>query len=139
MLNAIQMSILTASAKTRLKEPEARQNNLKLSMMQAELQIPKNKSSAASIASSTGDKDDIEYQKQIIDTFINAICVFDDKLVFTYNFKDGTEAIPLKAVEDAFGSDLTRAAPPQEKTKILTVDKKLRLSILNRTFQETNI
>ncbi len=59
-----------------------------------------------------GDVDDIEYQRQIIDTFINAIYVYDDKLVFTYNFKDGTEAIPLKAVEDAFGSDLTQVAPP---------------------------
>ena len=59
-----------------------------------------------------GDVDDIEYQKQIIDTFINAIYIFDDKLVFTYNFKDGTKAITLKAVEDAFGSDLTQVAPP---------------------------
>ena len=58
--------------------------------------------------------DDTEYQKQIIDTFINAIYVFDDNLVFTYNFKDGTEAIPLKAIEDAFGSDLTQAAPPNQ-------------------------
>ena len=56
--------------------------------------------------------DDIEYQRQIIDTFINAIYVYDDKLVFTYNFKDGTETVPLKAVEDAFGSDLTQVAPP---------------------------
>ena len=66
-----------------------------------------------------GDVDDIEYQKQIIDTFINAIYVYDDKLVFTYNFKDGTETVPLKAVEDAFGSDLTQVAPPQEKPLIL--------------------
>lgn len=115
MLNAIQMSILTASAKTRLKEPEARQNELKLSIMQAELQKPKyTKEQIVSCINrfKYGDEDDIEYQKQIIDTFINAICVFDDKLVFTYNFKDGTEAIPLKAVEDAFGSNLTQAAPP---------------------------
>ena len=115
MLNAIQMSILTASAKTRLKEPEARQNELKLSIMQAELQKPKyTKEQIVSCINrfKYGDVDDTEYQKQIIDTFINAICVFDDKLVFTYNFKDGTEAIPLKAVEDAFGSNLTQAAPP---------------------------
>ena len=115
MLNAIQMSILTASAKTRLKEPEARQNELKLSIMQAELQKPKyTKEQIVSCINrfKYGDEDDIDYQKQIIDTFINAICVFDDKLVFTYNFKDGTEAIPLKAVEDAFGSNLTQAAPP---------------------------
>ena len=115
MLNAIQMSILTASAKTRLKEPEARQNELKLSIMQAELQKPKyTKEQIVSCINrfKYGDEDDIDYQKQIIDTFINAICVFDDKLVFTYNFKDGTETVPLKAVEDAFGSDLTQAAPP---------------------------
>lgn len=115
MRNAIQMSILTASAKTRLKEPEARQNELKLSIMQAELQKPKyTKEQIVSCINrfKYGDEDDIDYQKQIIDTFINAICVFDDKLVFTYNFKDGTEAIPLKAVEDAFGSNLTQAAPP---------------------------
>ena len=115
MRNAIQMGILTASAKTRLKEPEARRNELKLSIMQAELQKPKyTKEQLVSWINrfKYGDEDDIEYQKQIIDTFINAICVFDDKLVFTYNFKDGTEAIPLKAVEDAFGSDLTQAAPP---------------------------
>lgn len=115
MLNAIQMSILTASAKTRLKEPEARQNELKLSIMQAELQKPKyTKEQIVSCINrfKYGDVDDTEYQKQIIDTFINAICVFDDKLVFTYNFKDGTKAIPLKAVEDAFGSNLTQAAPP---------------------------
>ena len=43
--------------------------------------------------------------------------VHPDKLVFTYNFKDGTEAIPLKAVEDAFGSDLTQVAPPKETNK----------------------
>ena len=115
MRNAIQMGILTASAKTRLKEPEARRNELKLSIMQAELQKPKyTKEQIVSWINrfKYGDEDDIEYQKQIIDTFINAICVFDDKLVFTYNFKDGTEAILLKAVEDAFGSNLTQAAPP---------------------------
>ncbi len=115
MLNAIQMGILTASTKTRLEELEARQNKLKLSIMQAELQKPKyTKEQIVSWINrfKYGDVDDTEYQKQIIDTFINAICVFDDKLVFTYNFKDGTEAIPLKAVEDAFGSNLTQAAPP---------------------------
>ena len=121
MLNAIQMGILTASAKTRLEEPEARQNELKLSIMQAELQKPKyTKEQIVSWINrfKYGDVDDTEYQKQIIDTFINAIYVFDDKLVFTYNFKDGTEAIPLKAVEDAFGSDLTQVAPPKEKPLI---------------------
>ena len=124
MLNAIQMGILTTSTKTRLEELEARQNKLKLSIMQAELQKPKyTKEQIVSWINrfKYGDVDDTEYQKQIIDTFINAIYVFDDKLVFTYNFKDGTEAILPKAVEDAFGSDLTQVAPP-DQVKTMSLD-----------------
>ena len=56
--------------------------------------------------------DDIEYQRQIIDTFINAIYVYDDKLVFTYNYKDGSATITPEEIEEAFGSDLTQVAPP---------------------------
>lgn len=56
--------------------------------------------------------DDIEYQRQIIDTFINAIYVYDDKLVFTYNYKDGSATIMPEEIEEAFGSDLTQVAPP---------------------------
>ena len=118
MLNAIQMGILTPSTKTRLEELESRRESLKVSILQAELEKPKyTKEQIVSWINrfKYGNVDDIEYQRQIIDTFINAIYVFDDKLVFTYNFKDGTEAIPLKAVEDAFGSDLTQVAPPNPR------------------------
>ena len=38
--------------------------------------------------------------------------IYDDKLVFTYNFKDGTETITLEEIEAAFGSDLNQSAPP---------------------------
>ena len=114
MLNAIKMGILTPSTKTRLEELESQRESLKVSILQAELEKPKyTKEQIVSWINrfKYGNVDDIEYQRQIIDTFINAIYVYDDKLVFTYNFKDGTEAIPLKAVEDAFGSDLTQVAP----------------------------
>ena len=115
MLNAIQMGILTPSTKTRLEELESQRESLKASILQAELEKPKyTKEQIVSWINrfKYGNVDDIEYQRQIIDTFINAIYVYDDKLVFTYNFKDGTETVPLKAVEDAFGSNLTQAAPP---------------------------
>ena len=115
MLNAIQMGILTPSTKTRLEELESQRESLKVSILQAELEKPKyTKEQIVSWINrfKYGNVDDIEYQRQIIDTFINAIYVYDDKLVFTYNFKDGTETVPLKAVEDAFGSDLTQVAPP---------------------------
>lgn len=68
-----------------------------------------------------GNVDDPQYQKQIIDTFINSIYVFDDKLVFTYNFKDGTETITLAEIQAAFGSDLTQVAPPLKAPESLRI------------------
>ena len=115
MLNAIQMGILTPSTKTRLEELEAQRESLKVSILQAELEKPKyTKEQIVSWINrfKYGNVDDIEYQRQIIDTFINAIYVYDDKLVFTYNYKDGSATITPEEIEEAFGSDLTQVAPP---------------------------
>lgn len=115
MLNAIQMGILTASTKERLEKLEAQREDLKVGILQSQMQRPRyTKEQVISWIGrfKYGNADDPEYQKQIIDTFINSIYVFDDKLVFTYNFKDGTEAITLKDIEAAFGSDLAQVAPP---------------------------
>ena len=57
------------------------------------------------------------YQKQIIDTFVNSVYVYDDRLVKTYNYKNGTETISLDAVHQAFGSDLSSDAPPLNQSE----------------------
>ena len=62
------------------------------------------------------------HRKMLIDTFINAIFLYDDKLVITYNYKDGTDTISfsdLKAAETQgnTGSDLDCfGAPASERT-----------------------
>ena len=115
MLNAIQMGILTESTKERLEQLEAQKKDLKLSILQAQIERPRyTKSQIVDWISrfKYGNANDPNYQRQIIDTFINAIYVFDDKLAFTYNFHDGTETITLKEIEAAFGSDLSQVAPP---------------------------
>ena len=61
-----------------------------------------------------GNINDKDYQKEIIDTFLNSIYVYDDRLVFTYNYKDGTETLTLQEVEAAFSSDLKDLAPPKQ-------------------------
>ena len=114
MLNAIQAGILTPSTKERLDQLEARRSDLNISIMQAELTRPKyTKQQIVEWISQFkyGDPNDRNYQKQIIDIFLNSIYVYDDRYVFTYNFHGGTETIPREAVEEAFGSDLTRLAP----------------------------
>ena len=114
MLDAFQAGILTDSTKERL---EAQREERKLYITQAQLTKPRyTKEQIVSWISrfKYGKADDPEYQKQIIDTFINSIYVFDDRLVFTYNYKDGTETMTLDDIQAAFGSDFTQVAPPKQ-------------------------
>ena len=124
MLNAIQMGVLTASTKERLEKLEMQREELKLSILQAQMARPRyTKEQVVSWISrfKYGNVDDPQYQKQIIDTFINSIYVFDDKLVFTYNFKGGTETITLKDVEAVYGSDLKAMSPPLKAPESLRI------------------
>ena len=52
----------------------------------------------------------------LIDTFINAIFLYDDKMVITFNYKEGTKTITFaelqEAISDKNGSDLDCLAAP---------------------------
>ena len=52
----------------------------------------------------------------LIDTFVNAVFVHDDKLLLTFNFKDGTRTITLTdakiAEEKNTGSNLDCSGAP---------------------------
>ena len=116
MLNAIQQGILTNSTKERLEELEKLREDLKASILQAELERPKySREDIIEWISrfKYGDPSNKEYQRQIIDIFLNSIYVFDDRLVFTYNYKNGTQTVSLADVSAAFGSDLKSCTPPK--------------------------
>ena len=116
LLNAIQAGILTSSTKERMEKLEAQREELKRSILQARMERPKyTKEEIVQWISryKYGNIDDADYQKEIIDTFLNSIYVYDDRLVFTYNYRDGTETLTLKNIEAAFGSDLKNLSPPQ--------------------------
>ena len=53
----------------------------------------------------------------LIDAFVNAIYLYDDKLVLTFNYKDGTRTITLDDVKEAVknntGSDLDCLGAPK--------------------------
>ena len=61
---------------------------------------------------------DISFRKKLIDAFVNAVYLYDDRIVLTYNYKDGTRTVTMDEVEKAFGngeksgSDLKSLAPP---------------------------
>ena len=55
-----------------------------------------------------GDIDDLEYRKAIIDIFVNAIFLYDNKLVITFNWKDGTKTVSLEELESAGEADVSQ-------------------------------
>lgn len=57
----------------------------------------------------------------MIDGFINAIYVYDDRITFTYNYKDGTETITLSELESAKSSDIKCVGAPQKRHGLLSV------------------
>ena len=56
-----------------------------------------------------------DFQKRLIDTFVNAVYVFDDKLVLTYNYQHGTQTISLDEIASALSSDFDGDTPPDTK------------------------
>jgi len=57
-----------------------------------------------------GDMRDMEHQRQIIDTFVNSVYVFDDRVVLNFNFTDDSKTISR---EEVLGSSAVENAPPR--------------------------
>ena len=53
--------------------------------------------------------------QRLIDTFVNAVYVFNDKLVLTYNYQHGTQTISLDEIESALSSDFDGATPTKAR------------------------
>lgn len=112
ILNAIQQGIFTPSTKQRLDELESAKEKLNVSIMQEELQSPRLTREQVLYWLKRFRTVDITQEKQrqkLIDSFVNSIYVFDNKLVLTFNYRDGTETIPLSEVK---GSDLLDDGSP---------------------------
>ena len=58
-----------------------------------------------------------EQRQALVDTFINAIYLYDDKVLITFNYKEGTETITFgEAVKAEKSSDMSaRGAPDIER------------------------
>lgn len=117
LVNAIRQGILTASTKQRLEELERKKEELSLSIARAELQKPKLTREYMEHWFSQfrgGSPEDHTFQKRLIDTFVNAVYVYDDKLVLTYNYQHGTQTVTRKEAEDFLSSDLAEMPPRRE-------------------------
>ncbi|MBR6903011.1 MAG: recombinase family protein, partial [Clostridia bacterium] len=56
----------------------------------------------------------LEHRRKLIDSFINAIFLYDDRMVITFNYKDSTREITFKDLESlGLGSDFTDFGAPK--------------------------
>ena len=61
----------------------------------------------------------------LIDTFINAIFLYDDKMVITFNYKEGEKTITFADLQEALngdnnGSDLDCSGAPTKTSHLST-------------------
>lgn len=101
ILKAIEQGIFTPSTKQRLDELEARKEEILANIQTAELQkskLTREQMTAWFEQFRHGDPANRDFQKRLIDTFVNAVYVFDDKLVLTYNYQHGTQTISLEEI-----------------------------------------
>ena len=121
MLNAIQAGILTSSTKERLEALETQKKELEAKIAEERLAKPKLSEDFVRFWLTRFRKLDLSQKEQrqaLIDTFINAIYLYDDKMLITFNYKEGTETVSFaeatEAVAGEIGSDLDCLTAPHE-------------------------
>lgn len=112
MLNAIQAGIFTPSTKQRLDELEETKSQLEVSILQEEMHKPLLTREQIAFFIYRFRKFDVtkrEQRQRLIDSFVNAVYLYEDKIILTFNYKDGSKTITLAEVE---GSDLSVLGAP---------------------------
>ncbi len=52
-----------------------------------------------------------ENRRRLVDSFVNSVILYDDRIEFYFNFKNGAKTLSLEEIEK--GSDLLDSAPPK--------------------------
>ena len=118
VMNAIRKGIITEATKTTLEELEAQREKLRVSL--AQIQLERHKFSKEEIVAwisrfKGGDVNDVAFQKEIIDVFVNSVYVYDDKLLLTFNYRDGTQTLTLEGINAALSSDIKDGIQPKNR------------------------
>ena len=113
MLNAIQMGIFNTSTKERLDELEERKKEVELQIIQEEMKHPM--LSREDVVwwicrFRSLDVSKLEERRRLVDSFVNAITIFDDYILITFNYKEGETRVDFADIES---SDLSSVGGPK--------------------------
>ena len=116
IIKAIEQGIIFDSTKERLAELEREKSELDLTIVQEQIKKPFLTKEQIRFGIEKFKQLDIstkEGKQRLIDGFINAIYLYDDKITFTFNYKDGTKTVFLSEVNcPPSGSDLKCLGAP---------------------------
>ena len=126
MLNAIQAGILTSSTKERLEQLEETKRELEARIAEEKLAKPKVTEDFIRFWLLRFRKLDMSLKDQrqaLVDTFINAIYLYDDKVLITFNYKEGTETVAFgEAVKAEKSSDMSARGAPNFERQVVRFD-----------------
>ena len=123
LLNAIQQGILTRSTKARLEELEEALDEVEAKLARERMARPTVSAEFMRFWLERFRKLDITqktHRKALIDTFVNAIFLYDDRMEISYNFTEGSSTISLSDLKAAKkpasnGSNMESSGVPRER------------------------
>jgi DNA-binding TFAR19-related protein (PDSD5 family) len=133
MLNAIQQGIFTKSTKERLDGLELTKSDLEVKILQEEMHRPLLDKEQVTFWIHRFRKLDVtkaDQRQRLIDSFVNAIYLFEDKFVISFNYKEGCKTVELRDIMGAVDnhantcSDLCVRGAPDRLKKCLTFSKR---------------
>ena len=105
LLKAVEAGIFNSTTKTRMDELEEQKRqilaSLEVAKLKTGLQLTKDHILFFLLKFRDMDFDDIECQKRLIATFVNAVFVYDDRVTITFNYSGDNRTITLAEVDAA--------------------------------------
>ncbi len=113
IMKAIEMGVVTETTKDRLLELEGQKKELEYQIATEKIKRPTlTKEQVIQWLKHFRELDpkNPKYRKRLVDSFVNAIILYDDKIEFYFNFKYGATVLKKDDLEK--GSDLFALTPP---------------------------
>ena len=137
ILNAMEQGIFNSSTKKRLDDLEHRKEEIEIQIAEENIKKPMLTKYQIVFWFYRLRKTDVTnatHRKRLVDSFVNAIIVHDDRLEFYFNYKDGATTLSVKDLENS--SDLVNSLPPKTVffKAVLFYAKMPESSLFMRTF-----
>ena len=138
LVAALETGAASPTIAARIRDREDELENIKLAIAEQELVQEKfdEKQIFYYLSNITkGDRSDIRYAQSLVDTFINSVYVYEDKVVICYNFTGDGSKITIEDIEKAMleaeereNRQITQKAPGQGDFSVESDDSKCSLN-----------